>query len=438
MTEPLQWRSKQRVNRDRRKVIAGEERNDQRMKGQSEREEGTMETIKAKKNIRRVVGLMSGTSVDGIDAALVEIEGDPYDGAVRLIEFENKPFPEPVKQEIFRLFDKNYATIDRIGAMNVLLGDLYAKAALSVIDKAGLQAAEIDYIGSHGQTIYHHPQKENQEGFCFGYTVQIGEGAVIANRTRIPCISDFRVADMAVGGQGAPLVPFTEYLLYRDSCHTRLLQNLGGIGNITVVPAQGALEEVYAFDTGPGNMIMDGLVSRFTNYSLRMDDCGAIAAKGCTDAGLLAWLCSNDYFEQQPPKSTGRELFGDAFVDRLYMKIIEECISFEDAMATVTDFTAWCIEDSYNRFILPKHSARELILGGGGSYNTTLVTMIRRRMEPLGVRVLLQEDLGFSSDAKEAVAFAMLADCTMAGRCNNIPYVTGAERPVILGKISLC
>jgi len=397
-----------------------------------------MDNIKAGKDIRRVVGLMSGTSVDGIDAALVEIKGDPYDAAVRLVGFENKPFPEHVKQGIFQLFDPGYATVDKVGYMNVLLGELYAQAAISVIQKAGLEAQDIDYIGSHGQTIYHHPQIENKDGFPIGYTVQIGEGAVIANRTRIPCVSDFRVADMAVGGQGAPLVPFTEYLLYRDSCHTRLLQNIGGIGNITVLPAGCAAQEVYAFDTGPGNMIMDGLVSRFTDQGKGMDYGGAIAAKGQVDHGLLVWLCDNDYFDKKPPKSTGRELFGDAFIDRLYQKIREEHISFEDAIATATDFTAWCIEASYRRFILPKHPARELILGGGGSYNATLVSMIRRRLEPLDVQVLLQEDLGFSSDAKEAIAFAMLADCTMAGRCNNIPYVTGADRPVIMGKISLC
>ena len=390
------------------------------------------------KEIRRVVGLMSGTSVDGIDAALIEIEGDPYDGRLRLIEFENKLFPEQVRSEIFQLFNPAKATIDKVGYMNVLLGELYAEAAISVVHKAGLQISDIDAIGSHGQTIYHHPQKTLKDGYSIGYTVQIGEGAVIANRTKVPCVSDFRVADMAVNGQGAPLVPFTEYLLYRNTNKTILLQNIGGIGNITVLPSACSLEEVYAFDTGPGNMIIDGLVSRFTNQCKTMDEGGTIAARGKVIQGLLHWLCNNNYFEKKPPKSTGRELFGDSFIDGLYQRISAEGILFEDAIATVTDFTAWCIEDSYRRFILPKHPAQELIIGGGGSYNSTMVSMISNRMNALGVQTLIQEDLGFSSDAKEAIAFALLADCTMAGKSNNIPYVTGADRPVIMGKISLC
>jgi anhydro-N-acetylmuramic acid kinase len=390
------------------------------------------------KKIRRVIGLMSGTSVDGIDAALVEIEGDPYEGRLRLIEFENKPFPEQVRSEIFQLFDPAKATIDRVGYMNVLLGELYAQAAISVVKKAGLQMSDIDTIGSHGQTIYHHPQKMQKDGYSLGYTVQIGEGAVIANRTGVPCVSDFRVADVAVNGQGAPLVPFTEFLLYRRTNKTILLQNIGGIGNITVLPSDCSLEQVYAFDTGPGNMIIDGLVSRFTNQSKAMDEGGAIAAKGKVCNGLLRQLCNHEYFEKKPPKSTGRELFGDAFIDELYRQIMAEGISFEDAIATVTDFTAWCIEDSYRRYILPKHPADELIIGGGGSYNRTMVSMISSRVNALGVHTFIQEDMGFSSDAKEAIAFALLADCTMAGKRNNVPYVTGADRPVIMGKISLC
>lgn len=388
--------------------------------------------------VRRVVGLMSGTSVDGIDAALIEIKGDPYDGDVRLLEFENKSFPEEIKIEIFRLFDTEKATIDKVGYMNMLLGELYAEAALSVIQKAGLKPYDIDLIGSHGQTIYHHPEIVKKNGFSIGYTVQIGEGAVIANRTNIPCVSDFRVADMAVGGQGAPLVPFTEYLLYMSCNKTRLLQNIGGIGNITILPANCTIDQVYAFDTGPGNMIIDGLVSRYSNNERVMDEGGAIGAKGKVNQKILTWLCDNDYFGKKPPKSTGRELFGDKFIDRLYNILIRENISFEDAIATTTDFTAWSIEDSYRRYIADDHPAMELIIGGGGSYNATLIAMLKKRMKAFDIKVLIQEDLGLNSDAKEAVAFAILADCTMASKCNNIPYVTGASRPVVMGKISPC
>lgn len=395
-----------------------------------------MELFK-RKEIRKVIGLMSGTSVDGIDAALVEITGDPYDGKVRLLEFENKPFPEEVRARIFELFDTGRATVDKVGYMNVLLGELYAQAAASVVKKAGIDMAEIDCIGSHGQTIYHHPQICREDGFPIRYTVQIGEGAVIANRTGIPCVSDFRVADMAAGGQGAPLVPFTEYLLYKSNSKTILLQNIGGIGNITVLPADCTTSEVYAFDTGPGNMIIDGLMSRFTQGKKKMDEGGQTAACGRIHTSLLKELCSHDYFNEKPPKSTGRELFGDAYINWLYGRLLKCNISFEDAIATVTDFTAWAIEDSYRQHILPHYSANQLLIGGGGSYNHVLVDRIRKRLEQYGVEVLLQEDLGFNSDAKEAVAFALLADCTMQGSCNTIPSVTGAERPVVMGKISL-
>ncbi len=389
-----------------------------------------------KKEIRKAVGLMSGTSVDGIDAALVEITGDPYEGKVRLLEFENIPFPEGVRAQIFELFDTEQASVDKVGYMNVLLGELYAGAAESVVRKAGLTMPEIDYIGSHGQTVYHHPEVIQKDGFPIRYTVQIGEGAVISNRTRIPCVSDFRVADMAAGGQGAPLVPFTEYLLYRSNTKTILLQNIGGIGNITVLPGSCRVEDVYAFDTGPGNMIIDGLVSRFTGGMKSMDEGGQTAEKGRIIPSLLQELCSHDYFNEKPPKSTGREMFGGTYIDHLYGKLLQSGAAYEDALATVTDFTAWAIEDSYVKYILPKHPADELLIGGGGSYNACLMDRIRMRMKPHKVKVMIQEDLGFNSDAKEAIAFALLADCTMHGLCNNIPSVTGADRPVVLGKIS--
>ncbi len=390
-----------------------------------------------RKEVRYVIGLMSGTSVDGIDAAVIEIAGDPYEGKIQLLEFENKPFPEAVRAKIFELFDTKHATVDKVGYLNVLLGELYARAAEAVIKKAGLTFKDIDCIGSHGQTIYHHPETCNQDGYPFGYTVQIGEGAVIANRTGIPCVSDFRVADMAVGGQGAPLVPFTEYILYRKESKTILLQNIGGIGNITVLPAGCSVNQIYAFDTGPGNMIIDGLVSRYSGGTKTMDEGGHIAGSGRINGVLLQELCSHGYFDLKPPKSTGRELFGAAYIDCLYAKLTAEGILQEDAIATVTDYTAWSIQDSYRKFILPTHAAQELVIGGGGSYNTYLVDRIRTRLKPYGVQVRIQEELGYNSDAKEAIAFALLADCTMQGKCNNVPSVTGAERPVIMGKISL-
>jgi anhydro-N-acetylmuramic acid kinase len=388
---------------------------------------------------RYAVGLMSGTSVDGIDAAVVEIQGD-LSGIgklkTRLLAFENLPYPVKAREEIFALFDPGQATIDRVGRLHVWLGELFAQAALAVIGKAGLTPRDIAWIGSHGQTIYHAPEAEVVDGLELRYTVQIGEGAVIAERTGIPCVSDFRVADLAAGGQGAPLVPYTEYLLYREEKRTLLLQNIGGIGNLTVLPGGCRAEQVYAFDTGPGNVLIDGVVSRLTQGEKTMDAGGSMAGRGRVDDRLLEMLMQEPYYRQPIPKSTGRERFSASYVDRLLEYRDRNHLSAEDLVATVTRLTAWTIGEGYRRFVRERHAADALIVGGGGSYNSVLMNMLREEMNAMGVSVMTQEDLGYNSDAKEAVAFALLAGCTLAGRPNNLPGVTGAVRPVVMGKIS--
>ncbi|BFH61995.1 anhydro-N-acetylmuramic acid kinase [Paenibacillus azoreducens] len=390
-----------------------------------------------KHSSRYAVGLMSGTSVDGIDAAVIEL-ADRQEGSisVQMIAFENVPYPAAVRQEIFALFDPVQATVDRLGRLNVLLGELYADAALSVIAKAGLTPADITVIGSHGQTIYHAPQMEKLHGYDIHYTVQIGEGSVIRARTGIPCVTDFRPADMAAGGQGAPLVPFTEFLLYREEKRTLLLQNIGGIGNMTVIPAGCAQEEVFAFDTGPGNMIIDGVVERLFSGQLTMDIGGAIARRGRIHEGLLGLLKLEPYYSQPLPKSTGREQFGSSYIDWLLNEAGKQNVTPEDVVATVTMLTAWSIGDAYCRYVHGRYPADALIVGGGGSYNPVLVENLRREMEMLGVQVMTQEQIGQSSDAKEAVAFAILADYALRRQPNNLPNVTGAKRPVVMGKIS--
>ncbi len=390
----------------------------------------------AQKPVRRVVGLMSGTSVDGIDAALIELAGRE-ELRVRLLAFENKPYNKETRNALFELFNPLAATVDKVGRMNFLLGELFAEAAQSVIKKAGLSSSGVDLIGSHGQTVYHGPVPVPFCGRSVACTVQIGEGAVIADRTGIPCVSDFRVADMAAGGQGAPLVPFTEYLLYRDPARNILLLNLGGIGNITAIPAACEPNEIFAFDTGPGNMMIDALVSRLTDGRLTMDTGGALAGRGRIRQDLLSLITGDPYFLLPPPKSTGRELFGSDYVERLLNYMTNKGISLEDGAATLTYATAWSVKDAYLRFIHKRIKASRLIIGGGGSYNPVLVNYLRREFESLGVETLTQEDLGHNSDAKEAVAFAVLADCTAAGKTNSLPSVTGAARPVVMGKISL-
>lgn len=390
-----------------------------------------------KKPVRRVVGLMSGTSVDGIDAALVEIGGTDEIPEVRLLAFEDRPWPEGVREQIFPLFRPETATVDKIGYMNFLMGEIYAQSVASVVEKAGLTLADIDLIGSHGQTIWHAPEPCEKDGFPVRFTVQIGEGAVIAARTGVTTVSDFRVADMAVGGQGAPLVPFSEYLLYRRPGTTILLQNIGGIGNMTVLPGDEGPEAVYAFDTGPGNMIIDAVVSALTGGEKTYDAGGAMAAEGRVDRELLAVLQQDAYYTMPLPKTTGRERFGVQYVGQIleYQRI--HGLSNADLLATVTDLTAWSIVDAYARYVLPKRQATELVVGGGGSYNVTLLGFLRERFASYGVKVRTQEDLGWSSDAKEAVAFAILADCCVREKPNVLPSVTGADRAAVMGKISL-
>ena len=388
------------------------------------------------KEVRHVVGMMSGTSVDGVDAALVEISGTDSEPKVKLLAFENKPDPPQVREKIFSLFTPANATVDKVGYMNFLLGEIYAKSALSVIEKAGMKPEEIDVIGSHGQTIWHAPIPESPDGIPVAYTVQIGEGSVIAERTGILTVSDFRVADMAAGGQGAPLVPFSEYLLYRREKETILLQNIGGIGNMTVMPAGAKPRDVFAFDTGPGNMIIDAVISAVTGGEKTYDAGGETAAKGKVCNALLDILKEEPYYRQSLPKTTGREHFGVQYTEKILSWWKENPIPVEDLLATVTDLTAYSIADAYERYVLPKYRASEIIVGGGGSYNATLLRFMKERFAPHGVAVRTQEDLGLSSDAKEAVAFALMADCCMRGKANTLPSVTGAEHPAVMGKIS--
>ncbi len=395
-----------------------------------------LEALSAK-GIHRVVGMMSGTSVDGVDAALIELSREGGAPRVKLLAFENIPYPQGVRERVFELFRPETSTVDRIGYMNFLLGELYARAALSVIAKAGLTSADVDLIGSHGQTIWHEPEARETDGLPIRYTVQIGEGAVIAARTGIPTVSDFRVADMAVGGQGAPLVPFSEYLLYRREDESILLQNIGGIGNMTVLPAGATPEQVFAFDTGPGNMIIDAVAAAISGGRLKCDVNGGIAARGKVDEELLARLQKDEYYARRPPKTTGRERFGTQYAQRILDDRARHPISDEDLLATVTYLTAWSIFDACERFALPVCKPAELIVGGGGSYNKTLLKDLSGLFGTRGIAVRTQEDLGFNSDAKEAVAFALMADCFVRGEANVLPSVTGASAASVMGKLSL-
>jgi anhydro-N-acetylmuramic acid kinase len=383
------------------------------------------EIIEKKKKM--VVGLMSGTSADGVDSALVEIEGYGLDTRIQLIKFRTYPFPENVKDRIFRIFSPSKCAVEDICELNFILGDIFADSVLRIIEEACLKPSDIDLIGSHGQTICHLPRSSTPS------TLQIGEPSVIRGKTGIVTVADFRVADVAVGGQGAPLVPYIDFLLLRDKYKSRVIQNIGGIGNATVLPADGKLESIIAFDTGPGNMIIDEAVRIITNGQKDYDLNGEIASKGVPNSDMLEELLSHPFIKRTPPKTTGREEFGSHWTRQLVGDARSLGISDIDIVATVTAFTAKSIYENYRRFILPKYDISEVLVCGGGVHNQTLMRFLKEMLNPIKIGIV--DDYGLSSDAKEAIAFAILANETIHGNAGNIPQATGAKKSVILGKI---
>jgi anhydro-N-acetylmuramic acid kinase len=372
------------------------------------------------------IGLISGTSLDGCDAALIRIEGEKEREKVEPVAFITLPMEEALRERILACCSLDKSDVRLVCALNVELGRWFAKAAREVCGIAGLPLKEVECIGSHGQTVFH--IAEDEEGYPAS-TLQLGEAAIIAWETGVPVVSNMRAMDMAAGGRGAPLVPYAEYLLYRSG-RDRALQNLGGIGNVTALKANCSLEEVFAFDTGPANMIINALAKHF--YGLDYDDGGRLAAAGKVREDILAEWMALPYVSAPPPKATGRELYGAQFTEAALAA--HPGVRPEDWLATAVRYTAATIELNYRRYVFPRCPAREIILGGGGAHNKTLIRDIGALLPEC--TVLTQEDLGWNSDSKEAVAFALLAHETLAGRPGNVPGATGAKRPVILGSIT--
>ncbi len=374
------------------------------------------------KSARLIIGLMSGTSADGVDAALVEVRGAPPQLKVELQASTTFPFK---KETTSKILDAANISVGELCALNFELGELFAAAAVRLMEKAGLEAKDIDAIALSGQTVHHIPRSSGGRRS----TLQIGEASVVAERTQVPVISDMRVRDVAAGGDGAPLVAYPDQLLFHDPSKNRALQNIGGIANVTFLPAEG---DTLAFDTGPGNALIDLVARAVTDDPDAIDTDGSYSALGRVDPLLLEKLLDHEYLKLAPPKTTGRELFGPDMASELIEGY--DSLKLLDLLATVTAFTATSIAQAYRRFLLPHHKLDEVFVGGGGCRNKTLMEELRRQLAPIEVHDF--GELGIPASAREAVAFAVIANETLCGRCGNLPHATGARRPVILGKIS--
>ena len=372
---------------------------------------------------RYVVGLISGTSADGIDTALVEIDGAGETTRARLVDFRSRPYDPDLRARVLALKDARAAELLRV---HVRLGEEFARAALDVIEDAGRAGRAVHLIGSHGQTARHHPRADAPDGRAA--TLQLAEPAIIAERTGLPVVADFRPRDIAAGGEGAPLVPLVDWLLFRRPGATRACLNLGGIANVTVVTD--GLDGVRAFDLGPANMPMDLVVGAWTGGAETFDRDGARAAAGRVDEALVAELLRHPYLALPPPKSTGREAFGDVFVEPLLRR---HAGREADLLASLTRFVAESVARGIRAWV-PEPVA-EVLVSGGGARNRTLMTALGAALRPVPVRSL--EAVGLDPDAKEAVAFAVLANETLFGRPGNVPGATGASGPRLLGKLVL-
>ncbi|TLS50922.1 anhydro-N-acetylmuramic acid kinase [Paenibacillus antri] len=384
---------------------------------------------------RLVVGLMSGTSLDGIDAAVVRLSGSGLATKTELVHYESRPYDDKTRERLKDLCTVERSDVAAVCGMNFRLANLFADVAIDAVAGAGLTMDDIDLISSHGQTVWHIPADTPGDAFLPRSTLQIGDLSVLAKRTGALVVGDFRPADMAVGGQGAPLAPYGDFLLFRSETVGRLLQNVGGIGNCAALPAAARPEDVFAFDTGPGNMVIDQAVFRLSSGARTFDDGGAWAASGRPDESLVDELMRHPYFDLPPPKSTGREVFGKAYTEAFLEAARARGLSDADIVATATAFTARTIAHAYRRDVFPRCEIGEVIITGGGAHNRTLLRMLAELLPEQ--RVTNSRALGFDDDAKEAIIFAMLGNDFLYGVANNLPSATGASRPTVMGKLAL-
>lgn len=387
----------------------------------------------ARKKQRVVVGLMSGTSVDAIDAVLVRITGNGHDNVrIEKLRFDSFPYPDDIRTRVKTLFDRQKADIDEICTLDFIVGEMFALAVNRLIADAGMKNEDVDLIAAPGQTIWHHPRPATFEWLGQPITTRgtlaIGQTAVIAERTGITTIGDLRVRDIAAGGHGAPLVAYFDWAQLRHPKRSRCMQNIGGIANVTYVPPRATLSDVSAFDTGPGNMVIDELVFILTDANESFDRDGERAGRGRVNDDVLAWGLSDPYFDLDPPKTTGRERFGRQFARRMIEKFPD--VSADDLVATATALTVESIARAYERWIFPSGSVDDVIIAGGGAKNPVMLRMLRERLPQCTVEAY--EHL----EAKEAMAMALIANDSLLGLPTNVSSATGAQ-PAILGKINL-
>jgi anhydro-N-acetylmuramic acid kinase len=380
-----------------------------------------------------VAGIMSGTSADGIDVAVVRIAPGKLRPKLTLLAHEGFAFPAPLRRAVLAAMNAASTSTAELARLNWRLGIAYAEAVEATLKRHDVK---LDLIGCHGQTLYHQPRAQTYAGRSFACTWQAGEAAAIASNLGIPVVSNFRPADMLAGGQGAPLVPLLDYVLFADARRGRVLQNIGGIANLTAIPAAAAPDRVIAFDTGPGNMVIDALAQQL--FDKPFDRNGAFAAQGTVLAPVLKAALRNPYFKLKPPRTAGREQFGREYAAKFLAACQMRSKRPEDALATATALTAETIAQSYKQFARARMKGRavDYIVSGGGARNHTLMAMLTQKLAPSGCELAASEDFGLPVEAKEAAAFALLAWQTWHRLPGNVPAATGATRPAILGQVT--
>jgi len=383
------------------------------------------------KKEKYIVGLISGTSMDGVDAVLIKLKGCAEKTSFKQIGFITYPYPPGLKERIIEIISNKKVSLDEISRINFLIGEIFGEAALKVCQKSGVAISEIDLIGSHGQTIWHSPVKEEMFGHKIGATLQLGDPSTIAVKTGIPTVGDFRTADVSSGGEGAPLIPYFDYLMFRDKSENRAILNIGGISNVTLLPKNCKKKDVIGFDCGPGNLLIDQIAKLL--FQKDFDKNGNIAIKGKLSVELLNFMKEHPFLMKKPPKSSGREEFGNNYIKKI-LKFSEK-LKKEDIIKTITEFTAFAIYLNFQRFIKDRLKVDRLIISGGGAKNKLVMNSIKKYFKE--TKIESTERYGIFPDAKEAIAFAVYANETISGNPISIKNVTGANRENILGKICL-